>query len=139
MIARTGIDQLHRDPHRIARTLNAALEDCCNVKTAAYLPEIDVLSSELERRCPSRHTKIRELGEGVQNLLADAVTEILAGRVVAQVREREHCDGSGKRAAPAGRPFCTCVSAARSEQHPETNQDPKPERQRRQGYTAAGC
>ena len=87
-----GVDELRRDAHAVARLAHAALEERGDVQLVGDDGQVLVLALEVEGRCPPRHPQAIDLGQGVEDLLGDAVGEVLLVLRGAQVGEGEHGD-----------------------------------------------
>ena len=87
-----GLDQLRRDPHRVARLAHRAFEHVRHVQRPRDLRNRNLLALERERRRARRHLQLRNLRQQVQQLLRDAVGEVLLALVRTEIREREDGD-----------------------------------------------
>ena len=87
-----GLDQLRRDPDRVARLAHRAFEHVRHVQRARDLRDSDFLALERERRGARRHLQLRNLRQQVQQFLRDAVGEVLVRLVLAHVDEWQHGD-----------------------------------------------
>src|SRR5215468_10193106 len=87
-----GVDELRRDAHAVPRLAHAALEERADVQLFGDYGRVLVLAPEVEGRCPPCHAQAINLGQGVEDLLGDAVGEVLLVLRWAQVGEREHGD-----------------------------------------------
>ena len=72
-----GLDQLRRDPHRVARLAHRAFQHVRHVQRARDLRDPDLLAFERERRGARRHLQLRNLRQQVQQFLRDTVGEVL--------------------------------------------------------------
>jgi hypothetical protein len=93
-------DQLRRHPDPVALPPDAAFQHVGDIERGADFPQVFVLALEAERRGAARDLQVRDLRELVQQLLGEAVGEILVLRVRTHAHERQHRDG-----ALAGRRF----------------------------------
>ena len=67
------LDQLRGDAHPLALLAHAALHDVGDAELAGDLPDLHLPSLEVESGCAGRDLQLRDLGQHVQELLADAV------------------------------------------------------------------
>ena len=82
-----------RDPELVPGAPDAALEQVGDAELPGDLRRLDVLPLEVEGRRPPRHAEPRHLGERREDLLGDAVGEVLLVVLRGEVREGEHGDG----------------------------------------------
>ena len=92
VIAVSYLDELHRDPHPAARLAHAAFEHRGDVERLADLGHGGRLALEREGRGTRRDPQPTDLSEHVQQLVGEAIREVLVFRVVAAVDERQHRD-----------------------------------------------
>jgi hypothetical protein len=71
------IDQVCRDPDPVACLPHAALEERCDLKSPADRAQVLGLALELKGGCPPDHTQLGHSRQRVQQLLRQAVREIL--------------------------------------------------------------
>lgn len=110
-----GVDQLRGDAHAISELAHAALE---HVAGAQFPPDgLDVDRPPLvdESRIPGDHEQPRETRQVGDQVLGDAVAEVLLLRIVAEVGEGKHRDhrpavsGPGRASLPRLRePYARC-------------------------------
>ena len=92
MSAGLGVDELRRDAEIVAGAPDAALEHIAHAELAPELGDVHRLPLVLEGRVAREHAQVarpRQLG---QDVLGQAVAEILLARVAAQVDEGEDRD-----------------------------------------------
>src|SRR4029450_11816300 len=97
--AARGIDELGRDPDRRAGPSHTPLQHVTDIQVLRHLAHIARLPAIGERRVPrndEERMKLRQLGDDV---LADAVGEVLLLGIATHVRERQEGDGGGGAAA----------------------------------------
>ena len=87
-----ALDQLRRDPHRVARLAHRAFQHVRHVQRARDLRNARLLAFERERRGARRHLQLRNLRQQVQQFLRDAVGEVLLVLPRRHVHERQHGD-----------------------------------------------
>ena len=87
------VHQLGGDPDPVLRPLDTSLQDGAHVQLPADGP--DVLGSSPVSECgsPGRHPEVRDLHQGVHDLLAQPITEIVVPGILAHVHEGQ--DGHG--------------------------------------------
>ena len=93
MVAVGDVDELCGDANPPAGAPHATLEHRGDVELLTDAAEIEVLALEGEGRCPRRHAQAGQLGQGVDDLLGDAIGEILVLGVAADVGEGQHGNG----------------------------------------------
>src|SRR5262245_53826978 len=87
-----GIDELGADADTVAGAANAALEHVAHPELTPNLPDIDGLALVLEARIAGDHKEFREPRQVCDDVVGDAVTEIVLTRVAAHVAESENSD-----------------------------------------------
>ena len=87
-----GLDQLRRDPYRVARLAHRAFQHVRHVQRARDLRDSDLLALERERRGARRHLQLRNLRQQVQQFLRDTVGEVLLVLPRRHVHEWQHGD-----------------------------------------------
>ena len=87
------IDQLHGDPHRVAGPAHRAFQYVRHVQGAGDVGDRHVLALERERGGTRRHLQLRNLRQQVQQVLGDAVGEIVLVLVGTHVDEGQHRNG----------------------------------------------
>jgi hypothetical protein len=92
LIAVLDVDQLHVDPEAIAGLAHAALENRGDTQAPSHGADVHSRPTELERRAAGGDAEPIDVGQRVDQLLGEAVTEIVlvAGR--AQVGKRQDRD-----------------------------------------------
>jgi hypothetical protein len=99
-----GIDQLRRDPQHVAGPAHRALEDMRHVQLPGDFGDRDVLALERERRGARDHPELGNLRQQVQQLLGNAVREVLLLGIGTPVHKGQHRDGLvGGDGGPRGR------------------------------------
>ena len=101
LTAVTGADQLRRDPDPVPRPAHAALENRVHSEGVGNPADRHVLPFEGKRRRPRDDFQSRHPRQRVDDLLRQAVAEILLLAIRAQVRKWQHRDrrdvGAGRR------------------------------------------
>ena len=94
--------ELRRDAHAVAALAHAALDHIADAEFLGDLLHVDGLALVDERRVARDHEEPAQLGQRGDDVLADAVGEILLLRIAAHVGEGKHRDGGpvGQRQAP---------------------------------------
>ena len=87
-----GIDQLRRDPHPVAGAADAALEHGADAEFASDGADIDVLALVDEARVARDDHQPADFGQVGDDVLADAVGEILLFGIARHVGERQDRD-----------------------------------------------
>ena len=87
------IDQLGRDAHPVAGLAHAAFEDVVDLQFLGDGRNVQVLALVYERRSARCHLEPIDTHQQVQQFLGNAVGKVFLFRVVADVQERQHCDG----------------------------------------------
>jgi hypothetical protein len=90
--ASRAIDKLSSDPDTAARFAHAAFEQVAHLELPRDLRRIDVLALEREGGVARGDPERRDLGKVGDDVLADAVGEVLLLRIAAHVGEREDAD-----------------------------------------------
>ena len=93
VVAVFGIDKLRGDANPVAGLTHAALKHGVYVERPADLRDVLVLAFELKGRGSGRDLETLGLGQHIQNLLGDAIGEILLIALGAEVGKREDRDG----------------------------------------------
>ena len=86
------IDQLRGDPHPIARLADAPLEHVANAERLADFLHMDVLALEGERGIAGDDEELRQFRQGRDDVLGDAVGEIVLLRIAAHILEGQDRD-----------------------------------------------
>ena len=92
VLARRGIDELRGDAHPVSGLAHAALDDIGDAERAANVLDLRRLALVMERRCAADHEQRAESDELGDDLVGDAVGEIVLLRVVREIGERQHGD-----------------------------------------------
>ncbi len=92
MVAAFGLDELGGDAHPVPGLAHAALDDVIDTQLAPDLADIDRLALEGERRVAGDHEQRAEAREFSNNVLGDAVGEVLLLGVARHVVEGQHGD-----------------------------------------------
>ena len=85
--------ELRRDAHTVAVLTHAAFDYVTDSELLPDLLDVDGLALKSKRRVARDDEEPTQLGKGGDEVLADAVREILLLRIVAHVDEGQHCDG----------------------------------------------
>ena len=85
--------ELRRDAHAVAVLAHAAFDYVTDSEFLPDLLDVNGLAFESERRVPRDDEEPAQLGKSGDEVLADAVREILLLRIVAHVDEGQHRDG----------------------------------------------
>src|ERR1700751_1255141 len=93
MVAIGDVDELRSDAKAVAGFAHTAFEDCSDVELFSYEAEVYVLALERKRAATGDNVKIRDVGEGIYDLLGAAVGEKFVLRVCTHVGEWKHGDG----------------------------------------------
>ena len=112
LIAVLGVDELCCDAHAVPGLANAALERGADSQSPADLGDVEILALKGERRGAGDDAQPGHSRQGVDDLLGDAVTEVLlilladscprtAGR-----RSTMACSRVGRRSSPAWHGAC---------------------------------
>src|SRR6476661_1325893 len=92
MVACLAIDQLCRDPDAAAGLADTTFEDVAHTKLPRDLFHIEHFAFVGKGGVPSDHRERRNLREVGDDVLANAVAEILLLRIAAHVHERQHAN-----------------------------------------------
>ena len=102
MVTGGGVDQLRRNPNPSARFAHAPLQHVADAEVTADLLNADRLVLIGHDRVAGDHAKLLEAGQLGDQVLGDAVGEVLLLGIAAKVREREHSDRrQGRGPAPS--------------------------------------
>ena len=93
MIACRGVDQLRGDAHARRHPAHAAFDEVAHAKFAPRADHVDIGSAEARRGIARHHMHLPEARELGDDVLGDAVGEILLFGIAAHVGERQHGDG----------------------------------------------
>ena len=105
VVAGGAIDQLRGDAHAAARLAHAALEHVLHLELARHLRHVDELALVHERAVARDDGQRRDLAQVGDDVLGDAVAEVLLLGIAAHVDERQHADADpcgSRRGAGAG-------------------------------------
>jgi len=94
--------ELGGDAQAVAGPLHAAFQHGGDVELAAYGADIGVLSLELERGAACDHAQSTDFREGVDEVVGEAVAEVLVFFFGAEVHEGKHGDGGRIRSCGPG-------------------------------------
>jgi hypothetical protein len=86
------VDELRGDPDPASGLADATLEHVAHAEALADLADIDVLALEREGRVAGDDEELRELRQRGDDVLGNAVGEILLFGIAAHVGERQHGD-----------------------------------------------
>ena len=93
VVAGRAVDQLGGDPHPAAGLAHAAFEHVADAELARHLGQTSTdLALEREGGVARDHDQRRDLRQVGDDVLADAVAEILLLGIAAHVGERQHAD-----------------------------------------------
>src|SRR5207249_9736569 len=87
------LDELRRDSDVVARRANTPFENVPDIEPAADLLKCDILFPEEERGRATGDLQTGDLGQDIDDLLGEAVAEVLILLVRAHVGERQYGDG----------------------------------------------
>ncbi len=93
VIAGACVDELRRHPNPVILAPHAALEDIRHAEPLANAAQVLVLALESERGSPPRDAEILDPRQHVQDLLRQALGEVLIGRILRHVDEGQYRDG----------------------------------------------
>src|SRR5262245_65813242 len=85
-----GVGELCRDAYPRSLPANAALQDVAHAEIAAYLAHVDALALVLERGIAGDHEQLGEPRQLGNDILGDAVAEVVLALVATNVLERKH-------------------------------------------------
>src|SRR5215210_4236367 len=94
MMVRSGVDELRGDPDRIARSTDASLEHVRDTELTGDLPQRLRALLVVHRGGTRDHLQCWDRRELRDDLLGDAVAEVLVVATRAQVEEGQHGDGA---------------------------------------------
>ena len=95
LIAGLRIHQLRRDPDTLVDPPDGTLDDVVDAQPRRDVVQFAGSAPESETRGTRRHLEPTVLGEAVQDVLADAIGEVLVSRISARVHERQ--DGNRRK------------------------------------------
>ncbi len=95
MVAAVHLDELHGDAQAVAGLAHAAFEDVSDAEPLADRAHVESDIAELERRGARGDAQAGDAAEGVEDLLGDAVAEVLLVAPGGEVAERQ--DGDRRR------------------------------------------
>src|SRR5262245_54643718 len=117
--ASLGVDELRRNAEIVASAPNAALEHIAHAELAPELGNVFRLPLVLEGRIAREHTQVARSRQLGQDVLSQAVAEILLARVPAQIDEGEDSDPG-----PFGNIYCGGLDRTLGRQHPTVTVEP---------------
>src|SRR4051812_15578081 len=88
-----GVAELRRNAYTVAVLAHATLDHIADAQFLSDLLHVDGSAFEYERRVARDHEEPTELGQGGDDVFANAVGEIRLLRIAAHVDEGEHGDG----------------------------------------------
>src|SRR5262245_15857672 len=100
MLVGGGVDQLGGDTNPVSGLADASLEHVTHAELARNGRNSGRRRTELKRGSARGDLEPVDASEHVEDLLGDAVGEILLILLGRQVREREHCNRGGGRRSP---------------------------------------
>ncbi len=86
------VDQLRGDAHRRARFAHRSLQDMVDAERVADLAQVVVLTLECKGRSPPGNLELLDRGQGIQDLLGDAVRKIFLLGIGTHVDEWQYGD-----------------------------------------------
>ena len=89
-VARANQHGVH--PEAGGRLPHRSLEEVGDIELAADIARVDRFPLQRERGRPRRYAQSGNLGERADQIVGDAVGEVLLRGVAAEIRERKHCD-----------------------------------------------
>ena len=92
MAAALAVDQLCRDPHRVAGAPEAAFEYVADAEIVRHVTNIHRLAPELVGRVAGDHEQVGEARDVGDDVLGQPVGEVFLIRIPRQVLERQHRD-----------------------------------------------
>jgi len=116
MGASSRVDELRRDTHAISSSADTAFEHVAYAELPAHFPDVGRLPFVLEARVARDDEELGEAGELCDDVLGDAVAEVVLFWVAAEIGEWKDCmDGlSGRvRAGLAAAATVTCDACTR--------------------------
>ena len=78
---------MSRDPNPVTNAANATLDNVVNAKLPPKLPHVHISVAPSEGRATRSHDKLVEARKIGDDVFRDPVTEILLGRIIAQIRK----------------------------------------------------
>ena len=102
MIAVADADQLRGDTQRVPFASDAAFEERTDLQFLAQFADAQVLSAQREYGRARGDAEPLDVGQRVDQLLGDAVGEVVALLVAAHVHERQHGDRRRRAHGPGG-------------------------------------
>ncbi len=93
VVAGRDLDELDGHPQPVSRLADAALEQRAHAEVTAHGADVGPRPAELEGRGPGGHAEPLDLGEGVDQLLREALAKVVLVPPGAHVRKREDRDG----------------------------------------------
>ena len=100
MVAALDVHELHHNADPVPDLAHAAREHGRHAKLLADLAQVDVLVLEREGRGAGRDLDAWHLGQGIDDVLGYAVTEVLVLRIGAHVGQRQDRYSLPRRRAP---------------------------------------
>ena len=93
VIAVLSVDQLRSHADSASRSTDAPFKNRPDAERLCDPADVLLLAAEGEGRCARGDLEVGDMGQQVDQLLGQAVAEVLVVRVSAHVGEREHRDG----------------------------------------------
>ncbi len=93
VVATVHVDQLGGDPQCVARPAHRAFQHVDHPERMAHCVQVGILALERKRGRARRHPQAGYAGQVVEQVLGQAIREILLVRVGAQVDEGQYRDG----------------------------------------------
>src|SRR5207249_10857159 len=91
------LDELRRDSDVVARRANTPFENVPDIEIAADLLKCDILFPEEERGRATGDLQTGDLAQDIDDLLGEAVAEVLILLVRAHVGDGKYCDRRERR------------------------------------------
>src|SRR5262245_23214900 len=92
MAAQSCIHELCSDPNSVSDLANAALDGIANTELTTDFPRIWTLVPKMERRAARSYSQLVPAGQLGDDVLCDAIAEILLFRIATHVDKRQDCD-----------------------------------------------
>ena len=89
----TGINELHGNPNLVTGTLHGAFDDRVHVELGADFAQVLAGVAVFVNRSPGNDAERPDVGQAAQQVVVDAVGEILVVRIAAAARKRQYSDG----------------------------------------------
>src|SRR5690348_17105026 len=97
MVSVRSLDELNGNPNAVTRAADTPFENGLDIQDARNGADVLLLAPEREGRGSCRDAQPRDLGQSVEDLLGQAIAEVLVLFFRAEVCKRQHCDRSRTR------------------------------------------